>query len=83
MTNLRGRYIATKINLGREICIFDKMMEMGMPKFLMPEEEKCMREFVKPIPEFFIVDGRKGSASLDIKVPRYGASLLKLRRIME
>ena len=83
LTNLRGRYIATKINLGREICIFDKMMEMGMPKFLIPEEEKCMQEFVKPVSEFFLVDGRKGSASLDIKVPRYGASLLKLRRIME
>ena len=82
-TNLQGRYAVTEVSLGRDICVFSKMMDMGMPEVLMPEEESCMREFIRPKLDFCIVDSRDGSASLEVKVPRYGMSILKLRAMIE
>ena len=42
-----------------------------------------MRDFMKPRLEFSVVGGRHGTASLDVKVPRHGATLLQLRKLME
>lgn len=83
LSNLEGRYTVTEIRLGKEICIFSKMVDLGMPEMLMLEEEQNMRDFMKPRLEFSVVDGRYGTASLDVKVPRHGAALLQLRKMME
>lgn len=83
LSNLEGRYTVTEIRFGKEICLFSKMVDLGMPEMLMLEEEQNMRDFMKPRLEFSVVDGRHKTASLDVKVPRYGAALLQLRKMME
>lgn len=83
LSSLEGRYTVTEIRLGKEICLFSKMVDMGMPEMLMLEEEQNMRDFMKPRLEFSVVDGMHGTASLDVKVPRHGAALLQLRKMME
>lgn len=83
LSNLEGRYTVTELCMGREICLFSKMADMGMPEMLMLEEEQSMREFMKPKLEFFVVDGRSGTASIDVKVPQHGAALPQLRKMME
>lgn len=83
LANLSGKYTVTQIRLGKEICLFNKLVDMGMPDTVMPEEEKLVREFTKPVLEFMTVDGSNGTAAIDVNVPKYGASLLQLRKVME
>lgn len=83
ISNLNGRYTVTQIRLGREICLFNKVVDMGMPETLIPEQEKTIREFTKPGLDFFVVDENNGYASLDVIVPKYGATLLQFHKTMD
>lgn len=83
ISNLSGRYTVTQIRLGREICLFNKMIDMGMPESITLEQEKAIRDFTTPALDFFVIDENKGVASLDVIVPRYGATLLQLCRTMD
>lgn len=83
LSNLSDKYTVTQISLGKEICLFNKFVDMGEPQTISIEQENLVHEFMKPVINFFAIDGRKGSASLDVKVPRYGASLLLLHKEIE
>ena len=83
ISNLNGRYMVTQIRLGREICLFNKMVDMGMPGTITLEQEKAIRDFTKPALDFFVIDENNGTASLDVIVPKYGATLLQLHKAMD
>lgn len=80
LSSLSGKYTATQISLGREICLFNKFVDMGAPDVISLEQERTIQEFTKPMLDFLAIDGSNGEASLDVKVPRYGASLLLLNK---
>ena len=75
--------MVTQIRLGREICLFNKMVDMGMPGTITLEQEKAIRDFTKPALDFFVIDENNGTASLDVIVPKYGATLLQLHKAMD
>lgn len=83
MSNLKGRYTVTRLSLGKEICIFNKIADMDMFDVPLLEEGKSMREFMSPKLEFSVIDSRKGPTTLDLEVPRYGALMLQLHKIID
>jgi xylan 1,4-beta-xylosidase len=79
-SNLQGKYTVTELRIGSDMCLFRKMAEMGMPETLMPEEERCMRYFLGPQLDFAVIESSGGTASMEVKVPKYGATLLQLHK---
>ena len=80
--NLNGKYVVSEISLGKDICLFNKMIKMEMSDVLISEEEKLMRDFLRPQFDFSVIDVKNGAASMDVKVPQYGALLLQLHKII-
>ena len=80
--NLNGKYVVSEISLGKDICLFNKMIKMEMSYVLISEEEKLMRDFLRPQFDFSVIDVKNGAASMDVKVPQYGALLLQLHKII-
>ena len=80
--NLNGKYVVSEISLGKDICLFNKMIKMEMSDVLISEEERLMRDFLRPQFDFSVIDVKNGAASMDVKAPQYGALLLQLHKII-
>lgn len=80
LTGLTGRYNVSQICLDKEICLFNKLVDMRNPKTLSVEQENVIREFTRPMLKLSVLDGRKGTVDMYVKVPSYGASLLLLNK---
>lgn len=81
--NLEGKYNVTEIRLDNECCIFCKMTDLGMPGVISVEDEKLLRDYLKPAVKFSYLDGHKESSVFDIQVPRFGALCLKFHQIVD
>lgn len=80
LINLNGEYTVTELRIGNETCLFKKMVNLKMPEIILPEEEKYMREFMKPQLRLSTIEGKEKNASMEVKVPKYGATLLEFHK---